>query len=371
MPTSGSSSPQPSFQLGVEPLVSGLQRPTYLTQADDGADRLFVVEQPGRIRIITGGQLREAPFLDITSRVLSTGNEQGLLSVAFHPDYKSNGWLFVDYTRKPDGATVIARYRVSADPNVADPAGALVILTIDQPESNHNGGLVMFGPDGYLYIGMGDGGGQGDQHGTSGNGQNLGTLLGKILRIDVNREPYAAPPSNPFVNRAGARPEIWAFGLRNPWRFSFDRAAHDLYIADVGQDTFEEVDWQPAASQGGENYGWRLMEGLHCFNPRDNCQQPGLTLPVAEYDHRLGCSITGGYVYRGSQYPWLTGLYLFADYCTGNTWSLERDSNGRWNMAQRLKVDFQVSSFGQDRGGELYLLGLNTGTIYRLTAVSP
>jgi glucose/arabinose dehydrogenase len=355
-------------QLGVEPFVSGLQRPVYLTQADDGTDRFFVVEQPGRIRVIANGQLRPTLFLDVEPLALSTGNEQGLLSVAFHPNYKSNGLFFVNYTRKPDGATVIARYRVSADLDVADPNSAMIVMTIDQPQVNHNGGLIKFGPDGYLYIGMGDGGGQGDQHGTIGNGQDLGALLGKILRIDVSREPYAVPASNPFVNKAGARPEIWALGLRNPWRFSFDRATGDLVIADVGQNTYEEIDWQPASSRGGENYGWRLMEGEHCYNPGENCQPPGLTLPVAEYTHSSGCSVTGGYVYRGSKYPWLNGWYLFTDYCTGNTWSLERSPAGAWQMTQRMKVDFQTSSFGEDRVGELYLIGHNNGTIYRLTS---
>ena len=360
-----------SFRLSVEPVQSGFERPVYLTQPDDSTDRLFVVEQPGRIRVVANSQLLESPFLDITSQVLSTGNEQGLLSLAFHPNYKSNGLFFVDYTRQPDGATVIARYHVSGDPNVADPNGASAILTIDQPQANHNGGLVMFGPDGYLYIGMGDGGGQGDQHGTAGNGQNLNALLGKLLRIDVNREPYAIPSSNPFANKPGARPEIWASGLRNPWRFSFDRATRDLYIADVGQDTYEEIDFQPASSSGGENYGWRLMEGRHCYDPRTNCNPSGLTLPVLEYDHGSGCSVTGGYVYRGARYPWLDGLYLFADYCTGLTWSAARNTSGAWEMTERMRVNFQTSSFGQDRAGELYLVGHNDGTIYRLVSTLP
>jgi len=360
-----------SFKLSVEPVQSGFQRPVYLTQPDDGTDRLFVVEQPGRIRVLTNGQLRESPFLDITSQVLSTGNEQGLLSLAFHPNYASNGLFFVNYTRQSDGATVIARYHVSGDSNVADPNSASTILTINQPQANHNGGLVMFGPDGYLYIGMGDGGGQGDQHGTIGNGQDLNALLGKLLRIDVNREPYAIPSSNPFANKPGARPEIWASGFRNPWRFSFDRATRDLYIADVGQNIYEEIDFQPASSTGGENYGWRLMEGKHCFDPRTNCNSSGLTLPVLEYDHGSGCSVTGGYVYRGAKYPWLAGLYLFAYYCTGLTWSAERNTSGAWEMTERMHVNFQTSSFGQDRAGELYLVGHNNGTIYRLVSTLP
>jgi glucose/arabinose dehydrogenase len=267
----------------------------YLTQPDDGTDRLFVVEQPGRIRVLTNGQLRESPFLDITSQVLSTGNEQGLLSLAFHPNYASNGLFFVNYTRQPDGATVIARYRVSGDPNVADPNSASTILTINQPQANHNGGLVMFGPDGYLYIGMGDGGGQGDQHGTIGNGQNLNALLGKLLRIDVNREPYAIPSSNPFANKPGARPEIWASGFRNPWRFSFDRATRDLYIADVGQNIYEEIDFNRLKPRRRE---LRLAPdgGQALFRPAHELQLVGADAPRARirswvrlFGHRRLC----------------------------------------------------------------------------------
>jgi glucose/arabinose dehydrogenase len=254
---------------------------------------------------------------------------------------------------------------------VADPSSATVILTIPQPEANHNGGLVQFGPDGYLYIGIGDGGGAGDRHGTIGNGQELASLLGKLLRIDVNRSPYAIPTSNPFKDRAGARPEIWAFGLRNPWRWSFDRRTGDLYIADVGQDKYEEIDLQPASSRGGENYGWRLMEGKHCFNPSSGCEQTGLTMPVAEYDHSKGCSVTGGYVYRGARYPWLDGLYFFADYCSGIVWTLDRNPSGAWEMVERARVSFQPSSFGQDQAGELYLVGHNDGTVYHLVSTTP
>jgi glucose/arabinose dehydrogenase len=342
----------------------------YLTHAGDGSGRLFVVEQAGQIKIITDGKSPAMLFLDITALVDSSANERGLLSIAFHPDYKSNGFFFVNYTRQPDGATVIARYHVSNDPNVADPDSAVVILTIPQPEVNHNGGLVKFGPDGYLYIGMGDGGGGGDRHGTIGNGQDLTTLLGKILRIDVNGSPYAIPASNPFRGKADARPEIWAYGLRNPWRWSFDRRTGDLYIADVGQNVYEEIDFQPASSSGGENYGWRLMEGKHCFNPSSGCEQAGLTMPVAEYSHSDGCSVTGGYVYRGVQYPWLDGLYFFADYCSGKLWTLSRDPSGAWEKVERAQVDSQPSSFGEDQAGELYLVGHGDGTIYRLVSTA-
>ncbi|MFN8597657.1 MAG: PQQ-dependent sugar dehydrogenase [Anaerolineae bacterium] len=349
-------------ELALQPIASGLTRPDYLTHAGDA--RLFVIEQPGRIRIIENGQLLDRPFIDLTDRVLSAGNEQGLLSVAFQPDYASNGQFFVNYTRKPDGATVVSRFTVAAnDPDRVDAASEQIILMISQPEPNHNGGLIKFGPDGYLYIGMGDGGGAGDQHGAIGNGQDPKALLGKLLRIDVtNQATYAIPSSNPFGN------EIWALGLRNPWRFSFDRATGDLYIADVGQNTYEEVNFQPASSAGGENYGWRIMEGLHCFNPREGCDQTGLVLPVAEYSHAVGgCSITGGYVYRGAQYPALQGQYFFGDYCSGTIWSLQRDDAGQWQMQVALNADVRISSFGEDVNGELYVID-HSGAVYQIGA---
>jgi glucose/arabinose dehydrogenase len=362
--------PPGPFQITLERIVSGLARPTYVTHAGDGTGRLFVVEQPGRIRIMANGQLVEQPFLDITNLVSTNGNERGLFSVAFHPQYAANGQFFVDYTRRSDGATVIARYKVSpGDPNVAALDSATPLLLIPQPQANHNGGQLQFGPDGYLYIGMGDGGGQGDQHGSIGNGQALTTLLGKLLRIDVTDvDTYTVPASNPFARTPNARPEIWAFGLRNPWRFSFDRGTGALYIADVGQDAYEEVDVQPASSKGGENYGWRIMEGDHCYNPQNNCDRSGLTMPIVEYSHAVGgCSVTGGYVYRGSAYPWLDGVYFFGDYCSGLIWSLARDASGKWEMTQRLDSGLSISSFGEDEPGELYVVDLN-GAVYRLKA---
>jgi len=354
--------PAASQEIALELVVDGgLIRPTDLTHAGD--DRLFVVEQPGRIRIIKNGELLARPFLDITDRVSTSANEQGLLGLAFHPDYTANGQFFVNYTRRADGATVIERYAVSAaDPDAADETSGKVILVIDQPESNHNGGGIAFGPDGYLYIGMGDGGGAGDRHGSIGNGQNLNSLLGKLLRIDVtDQDTYAVPADNPFGD------EIWSYGWRNPWRFSFDRATGDLYIADVGQNQYEEVNFQPSDSPGGENYGWRIMEGSHCFNPREGCDQTGLILPVAEYSHAEGCSITGGYVYRGSRFPQLSGQYFFADYCLGTIWSLQRDAAGRWQMTERLSPDIRVSSFGEDAAGELYVID-HGGAVYRMVA---
>ena len=358
-----------SFSLDLQPLVSSLEQPTYLTDPGDGSGRLFVTEQPGRIRIIANGQLLDQPFLDVADLVSTSGNERGLFSIAFSPDFKSNGQFFIDYTREPDGATIIARYTVSAkDPNVADLNSAVTILEIDQPQANHNGGQLQFGPDSYLYIGMGDGGGQGDRHGTIGNGQDLSVLLGKLLRINVTGvDTYSIPASNPFANKSGARPEIWAYGLRNPWRFSFDRTTSDLYIADVGQNTYEEIDFQAASDPGGENYGWRIMEGLHCFSPQAGCDQSGLTMPIAEYTHDDGCSITGGYVYRGAAYPAMQGAYFFADYCSGIIWSLQRDASGAWQMTQQLDSGLLVSSFGEDQAGELYVID-HGGAVYRLTA---
>jgi glucose/arabinose dehydrogenase len=295
----------PNIQL--EPIISGLNSPVAITHAGDGMGRLFITLQVGKILIYDGQQLLSTPFFDIGS-LITTGSERGLLSVAFHPNYSANGFLYVDYTDL-NGDTVIARYRVSADPNVVDTTSAVILLTIPQPFANHNGGQLQFGPDGYLYIGMGDGGSGGDP---LNNAQNLNSLLGKILRIDVDAgSPYANPPDNPFVANLSAKPEIWALGLRNPWRFSFDRLTGDLFIADVGQDTYEEVDFQQASSGGGENYGWRLMEGNHCYNPSTGCNDGSLTLPVIEYDHSLGnCSITGGYRYRGALYSGLTGIYF-------------------------------------------------------------
>lgn len=359
--------PAHNFTLDTQPIGTGFTRPVYMTPADDGTARFFVVEQAGRIRILDNGRVLETPFLDIRDLVNTNGNERGLLSVAFHPDYRKNGLFYVYYTAMPDGADTVARYQVSNDPNVADPNSAKVLLAIPDPEWNHNGGLMKFGPDGYLYIGIGDGGGGGDRHGTIGNGQNLNVLLGKMLRIDVNKDPYGIPPDNPFVNRSGAKPEIWAYGLRNPWRYSFDRQTGDLYIADVGQGTYEEIDFQPAG-QGGLNFGWRIMEGAHCYNPPQGCNRNGLTLPVAEYSHDSGCSVTGGYVYRGKQYPWLDGQYLFADYCTGIVWSTQRDASGTRTTVQRGRFDFSPSSFGEDSSGELYVVGHNDGTIYKLTS---
>jgi glucose/arabinose dehydrogenase len=363
-PTLGPTPSNRSISIELEPVVSGITNPTNLVSANDDSARLFVTSKPGRIQIISNDQLITQPFLDISDRVLSSSYERGLLGLAFSPNYTTDRFFYVDYTRRPDGATIIARYSVSKDkPNTADASSEVILLKIDQPEPNHNGGQIAFGPDGYLYIGLGDGGGGGDRHGSIGNGQNLKALLGKILRIDVsNPDRYAIPASNPFGD------EIWAYGLRNPWRFSFDRATGDLYIGDVGQNAYEEINFQPAASRGGENYGWRIMEGTHCYNPSTGCNQTGLTLPIAEYSHDFGCSVTGGSVYRGPKYPQLNGLYFFADFCSGTLWTLQRDARGEWQMINRLEAGFTLSSFGEDQSGELYVLGFDDDSVYRLVA---
>jgi glucose/arabinose dehydrogenase len=349
--------------------LSGFQVPVYLTYAgQDGSQvsRLFVVEKAGRISLVENGVVQPTPFLDIADRVGSRGSEQGLLSVAFPPDFAASGLFYVDYTDL-QGNTVIARYRLLAgDPRQGDPNSEQKILQIEQPAANHNGGQLQFGPDGYLYIGMGDGGGAGDPWG---NAQNPGALLGKLLRIDVTgADTYTIPDSNPRLDQPGARPEIWAIGLRNPWRFSFDRVSHDLYIADVGQNLYEEVDFQPAASPGGENYGWNVMEGKHCFEPSAGCDTGGLVLPITEYDHGQGCSITGGYVYRGARYPEMAGVYFFGDYCSGIIWGLRQATGGEWQMAFLLDTNISISSFGEDSTGEIYVVSYREGTIYHLVA---
>jgi len=351
----------PLPKLRAEEFARGFTRPTFVTHAGDGSGRLFVVEKPGRIRVIRNGAVESQPFLDITSVVQSSGNEQGLLGLAFHPGFASNGRFFVAYTGR-DGTNTFAEYRASG--GKGDPASARVLLAIPDKYPNHNGGMLAFGRDGYLYLATGDGGSSGDP---DGNGQNPGALPGKLLRIDVDApaRPYGIPPSNPFATRAGARPETWAFGLRNPWRFSFDRATGDLWIADVGQNAYEEVNRQPADSKGGENYGWNTMEGLHCYGA-PTCDRSGKALPVHEYSHSLGCSITGGYVYRGKGLPALAGAYLYVDYCRGDVTAL-RQQDGEWKPEVLGKAE-SISSFGEDEAGELYLTGDSSGVIYRLTA---
>lgn len=346
--------------------VTGFSRPTQITHAGDGSQRLFIAEQNGLVRIIRNQALIEKSFLDISGRVSCCG-ERGLLGLAFPPNYANKGYFYINYT-DTSGNTVVARYHVTTDPDVADPNSEEILLTIVQPFANHNGGHLTFGPDGYLYIGTGDGGSGGDPHN---NGQSLITLLGKILRIDVESgaRPYAIPPINPFASISAYRSEIWAFGLRNPWRFSFDRQTGDLYIGDVGQNAYEEIDFQPASSPGGENYGWRIMEGIHCYNA-SSCNQSGLTLPVVEYDHSQGCSVTGGVVYRGQRFPRLAGTYLYGDYCSGRIWGLTLLSGSQENT-QLFDAPYPISTFGEDEAGEVYLADYGSGTIYQITDAAP
>jgi glucose/arabinose dehydrogenase len=361
--SSGRTSGPPSeVSLRVVEVAGGLSSPLYLT-APAGDGRLFVVEQEGRIRIIKNGVPLRQPFLDITARV-SSGGERGLLSIAFHPRYATNGYVYASYTDLA-GDTRIERYSVTlTNPDVADPASALLVLAVTQPYANHNGGLVLFGPDGMFYVGLGDGGNAGDPQN---NGQSSATLLGKLLRLDVDAAtPYAIPAGNPFIGRTGARGEIWALGLRNPWRFAFDRVTGLLYVADVGQHRWEEIH-VVAANRPGVNYGWRILEGNECY-AATTCDTQGLERPVVEYSHDEGCSITGGSTYRGSRIPGIVGHYFYSDYCGGFLRSF-RYENGQavdrrtWNVGALGSV----LSFGEDATGEMYVLSAN-GRVYRLEA---
>jgi glucose/arabinose dehydrogenase len=351
-------------------IAGGFTRPLYVTNAGDGSGRLFVVEQVGLIWVLENGTRLETPFLDVSALIspdaldLGGYSERGLLGLAFHPNYAENGQFFINYTDL-NGNTVVARYSISADdPNLADPNSAVVVLTQEQPYRNHNGGHMAFGPDGFLYIAMGDGGSAGDPENRA---QNLTTWLGKILRIDVNAEAYAVPQANPFLGRSDAASEIWAYGLRNPWRFSFDEQTGDLYIADVGQNQYEEVNFQPGESAGGENYGWRVYEGEHRYTDQEI---PGTVFPVAEYTHSQGVSITGGYVYRGEQIPSLQGIYLYADWGSGTIWWLARNQAGEWQYDVFIaNSGHNISSFGVDEQNELYITDYS-GLVYRFDPAS-
>jgi hypothetical protein len=391
--------------LTLEPVdLPGLVSPVYLTHAGDGSGRMFIVERAGRIRLVKNDTLQSTPFLDISSLVLSPtnggGGEDGMSNVAFPPDFAVRQRFYIYYTNL-NGDLVLARFRTSSDPDLADPASREEILVIPHPNlNNHNGGQLEFGPDGYLYLAPGDGGGGGDPNN---NAQNPATLLGKVLRIDVEaktpftppsepyqlylplvaRNPglaYSIPPDNPYVNQAGYRPEIWAMGLRNPWRFSFDRLTQNLYIADVGQDAAEEIDYQAAGSSGGANYGWKILEGNLCYSPATGCVPPaGYVAPIHDYLHidnnPSGCSsITGGYVYRGTAYPDLQGIYYYADFCTAKIWGLKYEDPDWQNSLLYQSQDpshlFTYSSFGEDESGEVYLVRLS-GQVYRLTGAFP
>jgi glucose/arabinose dehydrogenase len=367
-PTPGCTPVEGTPALAARLVVRGLQRPVDLKSPPGDTARLFAVEQKGRIRIIRSGALVPTPFLDIVSRVGSQGEEQGLLGLAFHPRYAENGRFFVNYTDL-SGDTHIAEFHAAASADTADPASESQLLFVHQPFANHNGGGLAFGPDGKLYMGLGDGGSGGDP---MGNGQNLGTPLGKMLRIDVDAgRPYAVPSDNPFVSTPGAFGPIWAYGLRNPWRFAFDSVTGDLVIADVGQNLWEEIDLGLASHHGGENYGWNVTEGNHCYSPSRGCSMAGITLPVYEYDHSQGCSITGGFVYRGCRMPGYQGTYFFGDYCTDFVRSV-RFVAGAATEVRDWTADLgrgagigHLSAFGVDALGELYIVDLD-GAVYRI-----
>ncbi len=355
-----------AVQLAIEPLATDFGPLTLVTNAGDGSGLLYAVEQRGVIWTLdTEGNVAPTPFLDISERIKS-GGEQGLLGLAFHPDYKSNGRFFVIYTNGR-GDTVVSEFARGAD-GMGNPDSERELLGITQPFPNHNGGMLAFGADRYLYIGTGDGGSANDP---MGNGQRLDTLLGKILRIDVDSgDPYAIPADNPFAD-GGGLPEIWDWGMRNPWRFAFDRLTGGLFIGDVGQDLREEVDVEPAGA-GGRNYGWNTMEADRCFIS-SNCDRQGLTLPIVSYEHGGSCSVTGGYVYRGARYPALYGAYVFSDYCSGLLWALDADAaleTGRARMFELGSSSLNPSSFGEDEAGELYLVN-SAGGIYRIVARTP
>lgn len=351
---------------GWQPIVQELSQPVGLAVAPADAQHLFVVEQQGKIRIVEEESLLAQPFLDITDRVGSQGNEQGLLGLAFHPQYAQNGFFFVNYTDL-NGDTVISRFKVTSNPLRADPDSEHVILKVPQPYSNHNGGHLLFGPDGMLYIGLGDGGSAGDPHN---NAQNPNVLLGKMLRLDVDHaEPYGIPGDNPFVN-GGGRAEVWALGLRNPWRYDFDSVTGELFIADVGQNKWEEVSVLPAGKSPGWNLGWRVWEGSHRYSDDIPDTLPDLVAAVTEYDHTLGCSITGGVVYRGQKFPTWYGVYLYADYCSGRIWGLVRDASGNWQSRQLYQLQTHPTAFAQTTDGNLWFVG-HEGTLYRLQALNP
>ncbi|MFO7544456.1 MAG: PQQ-dependent sugar dehydrogenase [Trueperaceae bacterium] len=345
----------------LAPVAQGFDRPVVITHAHDA--RLFVVEQGGMVQLVKDGEVQRVPFLDITDRVRA-GGERGLLGLAFPTDHAATGRFYVYYTDR-DGNSVLSRFALAGEPDRADAGSEEVLLRVEQPYANHNGGQLSFGPDGYLYLGLGDGGSGGDPLGA---GQRLDTWLGKLLRLDVGTdEGYAVPADNPFVGVNGVRPEIWAYGLRNPWRFSFDRATGDLFIADVGQNAYEEINFQPADSQGGENYGWNTMEAEHCFEPARDCDTSGLVLPIFSYAHgpQWGSSITGGYRYRGEDVPTLQGAYVFGDFVSGRVWLL-REDGGAWTAEALFDDRFSLSTFGEDAEGELYLADYGRGIVFQV-----
>lgn len=365
-PVAERASAQDGDDFSLSLLVEGLDRPVFMVDANDGSGRFFIVEQSGRIRIWRDGALLDLPWLDLSGQI-SGGSEQGLLGLALHPAFAENGRIFVHYT-DADGNTAIERYEQSAEnSDQVDANSVFRVLSVEQPAPNHNGGMIAFGPDGYLYVGLGDGGDQGDP---SGNGQNLGVLLGKILRLDIDADPgtggYIIPADNPFVPLFDARGEIWSTGLRNPWRFSFDRKTGDMWIGDVGQNAFEEINFQ-AAGKGGQNYGWSLAEGFGCYNDPQCEDASGLTWPLFAYGRDVGIAVSGGYVYRGSAIPELEGAYFFGDYGTGNIWLLAANDDGAYSASDPIPTEFNISSFAEDSSGELYVVDLN-GSIFQIIA---
>jgi glucose/arabinose dehydrogenase len=348
-------------------VASGLGKITDIKNAGDS--RLFIVEQTGLIRILDSTYAaKPTPFMNIVSRVRSTGSEQGLLGLAFHPNYKQNGYFYVNYIDKSgtSGATVVSRFKVSSNPDLADTSTEFKLLVVPQPYSNHNGGNLEFGPDGYLYIGLGDGGNQGDP---GNRAQNKKNYLGKMLRIDVDKaSPYGIPSDNPYFGDTTYYQEIWAMGLRNPWKYSFDKMTGDLWIGDVGQNVWEEIDFQPASSNGGENYGWRCYEASASYNTSGCGSASGYVKPVYEFSHSTpnGCSVTGGYVYRGAQYSKLFGWYVHSDYCSSQLRATIRDSLGAWKTFNLAKYSSNHTTFGQDVYGELYVGGQASGQVWRI-----
>jgi glucose/arabinose dehydrogenase len=367
-----------NVHVSLQLINNQIQSPLALGVPGDGSNRLFICQKEGKVWIVQNGNMNTQPFLDVSNQLVHIDpgyDERGLLGIAFHPDFKTNHKFYVFYSvpsniSGSDHKGILVEYMVSAnDPDVADISTKRILLEVEEPESNHNGGNLVFGPEGYLYLCLGDGGGGGDEHGTFGNGQNLGTLLGKIIRIDVNGQPYIVPTDNPFVNRTDARPEIWAYGLRNTWRFSFDRVTNQLFAGDVGQNKYEEVD---IITKGG-NYGWRIKEGLHDFDLMNSAPNGTLIDPIYEYGHAQGVSITGGYVYRGTAIPELQGKYVYGDY-NGRTWVLTKSGNNWINsdlgISNRPNENMQIYSWGEDEAGELYLLvnfsGGGNGAVYKL-----
>jgi glucose/arabinose dehydrogenase len=367
-PTPPSASFDPTaVSITLQPVVGGLTAPLAVTHAGDRTGRLFIAEQDGAIRIVRDGTLVDRPFLEISERI-SAGGERGLLGIAFHPDFPADPRVFVNYT-DTNGDTRVSSFGVDpADPDRADPASEVRLMFIDQPYPNHNGGALAFGPDGFLYIATGDGGSGGDPHG---NGQSLNTLLGKILRIDVDRTEgergYAIPADNPFAGTAGAQPEIFVFGMRNPWRMSFDRATGDLWIGDVGQGAWEEIDVVRSGTSG-QNFGWNRMEGAHCFRPAEGCEAPSLVPPVTEYNRDQGSTVIGGGVYRGTTQPNFAGGYVFADYGSGNVFLIDSSRDGPTDPIIALESQATISSFGEDEAGELFATDLQSGELLHVVA---